>query len=233
LCEQAEELQDSTDWKEATSALIQLQKDWKEIGSVPRKYSDKVWKRFRKACDHFFNRKSDHFADLSSSYDDNLKEKEALISELEKFDPGEDTEEAAEKLKNIQERWSAIGFVPYKDKDRILNSYRNALNKQFDKLKMNEEDKAILKYQTKLDNIKEKPRGDRKLKGDREKFITKIKQLENDIVVWENNIGFFSKSSNAEALIAEVQDKIDNARKTIEILEEKINLIDQSGIDDN
>ncbi len=230
LCVQAETLKDSTEWKEATEALIKLQKEWKEIGTVPRKHSDKLWKRFRKACDHFFERKSEHFAELDSSFEDNLKEKEALIEELENFKPGENINEDFEKLKDIQRRWTEIGFVPYKDKDRIAGRYRTALNKQFDRLKIDEEDKAILQYQTRLENIKETPKATRKLRGEREKFLTRIKQLENDIVVWENNIGFFSKSSNAESMIQEVQSKIDNARKSIELLEEKIRLIDESGI---
>ncbi|MEA1885683.1 MAG: DUF349 domain-containing protein [Bacteroidota bacterium] len=231
LCMQAESWQDSTEWKEATDALINLQKEWKEIGSVPRKHSDKIWKRFRKACDHFFERKSEHFAELDSSFEDNLKEKEKLIDELENFEPGDDINAAFEKLKEIQRRWTEIGFVPYKEKDKIGNRYRNALNQQFDRLKIDEEEKAILKYQTKLENIKETPKATRKLRGEREKFLNRIKQLENDIVVWENNIGFFSKSSSAESMIQEVQSKIDNAKKTIEVLEEKINLIDKSGID--
>jgi len=231
LCVQAETWQDSTDWKEATEALINLQKEWKEIGSVPRKHSDKIWKRFRKACDHFFERKSEHFVELDSSFEDNLKEKEKLIEELKNFEPGEDISKAFDKLKEIQKKWTEIGFVPYNDKDRITNEYRNALNEQFDRLKIDEEEKAILKYQTKLENIKETPKATRKLKGEREKFLIKIKQLENDIVVWENNIGFFSKSSSAESMIQEVQSKIDNAKKTIEVLEEKIRLIDQSGLD--
>jgi len=231
LCMQAETWKESTEWKEATDTLINLQKEWKEIGAVPRKHSDKIWRRFRKACDHFFERKSEHFAELDSSFEDNLTEKEKLIDELENFDPGDDINKAFEKLKEIQRKWTEVGFVPYKDKDRIGNRYRNALNEQFDRLKIDEEEKAILKYQTKLENIKETPKATRKLRGEREKFINRIKQLENDIVVWENNIGFFSKSSNAESMIQEVQSKIDNAKKTIEVLEEKIKLIDQSGID--
>lgn len=232
LCMQAEQYQESDDWKEATDVLIRLQKEWKAIGSVPRKYSDKIWKRFRKACDRFFERKAEHFASMDSSFEDNLKEKEKLIEQLENFEPGDNINEAFEKLKNIQNKWAEIGFVPYKDKDAIISRYRNALNEQFDRLKIDDEEKAILKYQTKLDNIKETPKAVRKLRGDREKFLNKLKQLENDIVVWENNIGFFSKSKNAESMIQEVQSKIDNAKKNIEILEEKIRLIDQSGIDD-
>ncbi len=232
LCIQAEALQDSADWKTTADALIRLQKEWKEIGPVPRKHSEKCWKRFRKACDHFFNRKAEHYAELDSSYEDNLKEKIALIEELEKFEPGTDVEEAFERLKEIQKRWTEIGFVPFNMKDEITNRYRNALNKEFDKLKIGDEDKSILKYKNKLESLRTNPKASRKLRNEREKFVTKIKQLEGDIVLWENNIGFFAKSPNAETMIREVEEKIDHARRMIKTLEEKVKMIDQSGLDE-
>jgi len=232
LCVQAEALQESTDWKSATDALIKLQKEWKEIGPVPRKHSEKIWKRFRKACDHFFTRKAEYYSGLDSSYDDNLKAKENLIQELESFDAGNDVQEAFNRLKDIQKRWTNIGFVPLNKKEEINNRYRNALNKQFDKLKIGEDDKSILRYRSKLENLKSNPRSVRKLTTERDKFIQKIKQLENDIVLWENNIGFFAKSPSAENMIREVQEKINNAKKTIKTLEEKVRLIDQMGSDD-
>ncbi len=232
LCLQAESLQDSTDWKGTSDALIRLQKDWKNIGPVPRKQSDKLWKRFRKACDHFFNRKTEFFNELDTSYEDNLKAKTALIEELEKFEPGTDVQAAFERLKEIQRRWTEIGFVPFNMKDDITNRYRIALNKEFDKLKIGDEDKSILKYKSKLDNLKANPKASRKIRNEREKFFTKIKQLENDIVLWENNIGFFAKSPNADTMIREVREKINNAKKMIKILEEKVKMIDMSGLDE-
>jgi hypothetical protein len=232
LCVQAEALQESTDWKATSDSLIKLQKEWKEIGPVPRKQSEKIWRRFRKACDYFFNKKAEHFAELDTSYEDNLKAKEALIAELEVFDPENDVQAAFDRLKDIQKRWTDIGFVPYNMKEEIINRYRTSLNLQFDKLKIGEEDKSILKYKTKLDNLKTNPRASRKLKNERDKFVTKIKQMEGDIVLWENNIGFFAKSSNADSMIKEVEEKIENARKMIKIMEEKVRLIDQSGFDD-
>jgi hypothetical protein len=232
LCIQAESLQDSIDWKATSDALIKLQKEWKDIGPVPRKQSEKIWKRFRKACDHFFNLKAEHFATLDTSYEDNLKAKTAIIVELESFDPGADVQVAFDKLKEIQRKWTEIGFVPFNMKEEITNRYRNALNKQFDKLKIGEDDKNILKYRTKLDNLKANPKASRKVRNEREKFFTKIKQLEGDIVLWENNIGFFAKSSKADNMIREVEDKIENAKKMIKILEEKVKMIDLSGLDD-
>jgi vacuolar-type H+-ATPase subunit I/STV1 len=212
--------------------MIKLQKEWKEIGPVPRKQSEKSWKRFRKACDHFFNRKSEHFAELDTSYEDNLQAKIAVIDELEKFEPGADVQAAFERLKELQRKWTEIGFVPFNKKDEITNKYRNALNKEFDKLKIGDDDKSILKYKTKLENLKTNPKALRKIRNEREKFFTKIKQLENDIVLWENNIGFFAKSANADTMIREVEEKIENAKKMIKTLEEKVKMIDQSGLDD-
>jgi len=232
LCIQAEALQDSTNWKNTSDALIRLQREWKEVGPVPRKQSEKCWKRFRKACDHFFNRKTQFLAELDTSYEDNLEAKFAIIEELEKFEPGTDVQSAFERLKDIQRRWTDIGFVPFNMKDEITNKYRNALNKEFDKLKIGDEDKSILKYKTKLDSLKSNPKASRKVRNEREKFFTKIKQLESDIVLWENNIGFFAKSSNADTMIKEVEEKIESAKKMIKTLEEKVKMIDQSGLDD-
>ncbi|HPF03927.1 MAG TPA: DUF349 domain-containing protein [Bacteroidales bacterium] len=232
LCVQAEALQDSTDWKETSDTLIRLQKEWKDIGPVPRKQSDKCWKRFRKACDHFFERKAGHFADLDTSYEDNLKAKISLIEELENFEPGQDVQAAFEKLKDLQRKWTEIGFVPFNKKEEITNRYRNALNKEFDKLKIADEDKSILKYRNKLENLKSNPKASRKVRNERDKFLTRIKQLENDIVLWENNIGFFAKSTKADNMIREVEEKIENAKKMIKIFEEKVKMIDQSGLDD-
>jgi hypothetical protein len=232
LCLQAEALQESTEWKSTSDALIRLQKEWKEIGPVPRKQSEKSWKRFRKACDHFFNRKTAFFSELDTSYEDNLKAKLVILEELEKFEPGADVQAAFERLKEIQRKWTDIGFVPFNMKDEITNKYRNALNKEFDKLKIGDEDKSILKYKTKLDNLKTNPKASRKVRNERDKFFTKIKQLESDIVLWENNIGFFAKSTNADTMIREVEEKIESAKKLIKTLEEKVKMIDQSGLDD-
>jgi hypothetical protein len=232
LCVQAEALQESTDWKAASDALIKLQKDWKEIGPVPRKQSEKSWKRFRKACDHFFERKTGHFAELDTSYEDNLKAKVAVIEELEKFEPGSDVQAAFERLKELQRKFTEIGFVPFNKKDEITNRYRDAINREFDKLKIGDDDKSILKYKNKLDNLKTNPKASRKIRNERDKFFTKIKQLEGDIVLWENNIGFFAKSKNADTMIREVEDKIGNAKKMIKMLEEKVKMIDLSGLDE-
>jgi len=232
LCLKAEALQESSDWKDTSEMLIRLQKEWKEIGPVPKKYSEKIWKRFRSACDAFFTKKSEFFAGRDTSYEDNLKAKLAILGELEAFEAGEDLRAGFEKLKDIQKRWTDIGYVPFNRKEEIARRYKEALNKQFDRLKLDDEDKNILRYRSKVDNAKSNPRAANKVRSEREKFYSKIKQLESDIVLWENNIGFFAKSAKADTMIKEVEEKIADAKRNIKLLEEKVKLIDSSMYDE-
>lgn len=227
LCVQAEELKDSTDWKKTTDELIALQKKWKQIGPVPKKHYDAIWKRFRAACDHFFNRKSEHFANKNQIYEENLRKKNELIEKIENFQPGDDVDENLRALKDFQREWSKIGFVPIKQKDEVQKRYREALNRHFENLNMDDHKKKLLKYKNKLEDIKQKPNASQKLSFEREKFMNKLKQLENDLVVWENNIGFFTKSENAEPMIKEFRDKIEKGKKQVQLLEEKIKMIDK------
>lgn len=226
LCVQAEALRNSTDWKKTTDELIRLQKDWKKIGPVPRKKSDAVWKRFRAACDDFFNRKSDHFSNIDGTYASNLKEKEALIEEIKEFSPGESMKENLNQMNEFQRRWADIGFVPFEKKDEITQIYRDTVNAKYDELQLDENKKSLLKFRNKLDAIVSKPRPDNKLRFEREKLVTKLQQLKSDIVVWENNIGFFAESKKADNMIRDFHKKIENARQMIELLEDKISLID-------
>lgn len=232
LCIQAESFQDSEDWKKTTDALIKLQKKWKEAGPVPRKSSEKVWKCFRAACDKFFERKSEYYSNRDEIFKDNYKLKKELISEIEKQEPVEDAEESFDKIKDFQRRWNEIGFVPFKQKDVLIDLYRSAINKQFDKLNIDEFGKNKLKYENKLEQLRESPKGSFKAKIDREKFYNRIKKIESDIVLWENNKGFFAKSANAESLIREIDEKIDKSRENVRLMEEKIKMIDQSDIDE-
>jgi len=224
LCVRAEELSESSDWKKATDEIISLQKKWRDVGPVPRKHSDEVWKRFRAACDIFFNRKSEHFSSQDKRYEDNLAAKEALLEEIKSFELGSDTSAAFEALKEFQRRWAEIGFVPMKDKERIQAAYREIIDGQFQKLRGTESDRKINKFKGWVESNTGK--GDRKFKAERDKLIARIRQLESDISVWENNIGFFAKSKNADAMIKEVHNKISKAKEEIALIEDKINLID-------
>lgn len=227
LCIQAEGLQDSTDWKKTTDELIKLQKRWKTIGPVPIKQSDKIWKRFRAACDKFFNSKAKFFENIDSKYEDNLKLKEELIEKINKFELGDNVEDNLGQLKEFQRLWSEVGFVPIKQKDVIQEKYRQAINDKFDHLKLDEDRKSILKFKSRIESIGSKPNADRRLDMERDKCYNKLKQLENDITLWENNIGFFSNSKNSESMIADVEQKIKSAKRRIQTLQEKIQIIDE------
>ncbi|MBN2273071.1 MAG: DUF349 domain-containing protein [Bacteroidales bacterium] len=226
LCVQAESLQDSEEWKKTTEELIALQQRWKEIGPVPFKVSDKIWKRFRSACDSFFERKSKHYADVDDSFESNLQKKADLLHEIEEYQVTDNAEESLKKLKEFQRKWAEIGFVPIKMKEEILEKYRAAINMKFDELKIDDRRKNLLKFKTKLENIMDRPNSGQRIRQEREKYISRLKQLENDIVLWENNIGFFTKSKNAESMIKEVETRIEEAKKTIELLSKKIGMID-------
>jgi len=231
LCLEAEALKDSTDWKKTTQDFINIQKKWKEIGPVPRKHSEAVWKRFRAACDYFFDKKSEHFSTIDTEQVENLKLKEELIEEVEKFKPAKDVDENLKVLKSFQRRWTEIGHVPIKKKDEVQVRFRDAINKLFDELNLDEEKRNLLKFRTKMTSYSESARGQNKMRMERDKYMNKLKQLENDLVLLDNNIGFFAKSKNAESLIEDVKKKIEGTKEKIEFLKEKIRVIDD--IDSN
>lgn len=228
LCVQAEALAESTDWKNTTEELIALQKKWKEIGPVPPQESENVWRRFRAACDKFFERKAQYFASIDSSYENNLKRKEEIIKKIEELQLTGDIEKDLEEIRKLQREWANIGFVPFKYKDQIQERYRQALNKKLESLEVDEDQKTILKYKTKLENIKAKPNAEIRFQQEKDKITTKLKQLESDILIWENNIGFFSKSKNAESMINEIQRRIDNTKHRIALLKEKLRLLEKA-----
>ncbi|HEC41845.1 MAG TPA: DUF349 domain-containing protein [Bacteroides sp.] len=226
LCVQAESLKESTEWKKTTEDLINLQKKWKEVGPVPKKYSETVWRRFRAACDDFFKKKSEYYQNIDQTYTKNLEEKKKLLKEVESMTLSDNVEENFKALNEYQRKWSEIGFVPFKEKEALQENFRKAINKHFDNLDINDSRKNLLKFRNKLSNINQKPRADFKIGQERERYLTRLQQLNSDIVLWENNIGFFAKSKNAEAMISEVQSKIDKAKEAMKLLEDKINLID-------
>ena len=200
LCEEAEALKTSTEWKKATDQFISLQKQWKEIGAVPRKKSDLLWKRFRAACDEFFAER-DKNAKPENDFYGNLKAKQALIAEIKAYELKGDGSDA-EAMQEFQKRWQEIGFVPFKEKDNVAKAYKDALNEKF-------------------------PRGQRRSggkapKSEMERLIIKYNQLEQDVVTYENNIGFFSMSKNAEPLIKQMQERIAQAKAELNELAAKI-----------
>ena len=220
LCAEAEALSTSEDWKHATDELIALQARWKQTGPVSRRHSDTIWKRFRAACDKFFERKAEHFSSVDSVHEENLKLKLALIEEMK----GADIKAGGfEAIKEYQRRWSQIGFVPIKQKDAVQKEYKAIVDAMFATLRSSERDRSMNRFKERVQNMK----GGNQLRSEREKLYNKLRQMEQDIALLENNIGFFSKSKNAESLIADVREKIERAKSDMAGIIEKIRVIDE------
>ena len=228
LCVQAESLKESEDWKKATDEFIAIQKKWKEIGPVPRKQSDIVWKRFRAACDHFFKRKSDFFSTIDVTQVENLKLKNELIDEVTNFELTGNDSADFEKIRDIQRKWNEIGHVPIAHKNEIQKRFRDVVNIKFDKINVADRDRNLLKFRNKVSDLKGSSRGQNKVYAERDKYAMKLKQIENDLIILKNNIGFFANSKNAAALIKDVENKIINNEEQIAYLKDKIRIIDEA-----
>ena len=207
LCEAAEALKGSTEWKKATDQFINLQKQWKEIGAVPRKKSEQLWKRFRAACDEFFNERDKHARPENNFYG-NLKAKQKLVAEIEAYELTGDAEKDHAALESFMQRWQEIGFVPFKEKDNIAQAYKAAINARFP-----DASKVRKSHYAKAP------------KSEKDRLIQKYNQLEQDIVTYENNIGFFAMSRNSEPLIRQMQERIEQSKKELKDLEERIRSI--------
>ena len=225
LAIQAEGIADRTDWKQATDEILALQTEWKSIGATPRKYSDQVWKRFRAACDKFFEAKAKFFNTVQGEESENLQKKEELIQKILGYEFGEDRNANLDAMKAYQKEWLEIGFVPRADKDRIYTEYRNAINKRFAELKVSADDVRQNRYQSRINDIMRNPNADKLIDKEKNFLTTKLARLKDDIVLWENNLGFFSNSKNAEILTAEFRKKIEFAKKEVADLEYKIKMM--------
>ena len=207
ICEAAEALKTSTDWKKATDQFISLQKQWKEIGAVPRKKSELLWKRFRAACDEFFAER-DKNAKPENDYYGNLKAKNRLIEEMKAYELKGD-ESDFQALQEFQKRWQEIGFVPFKEKDNVAKAYKEAVSRFH------------------ASRPQRRTRGGRQL-SEKEILIQKYNTLEQDIVTYENNIGFFSMSKSSEPLVKQMQERIAQAKQELARLAEQIRKINEA-----
>ena len=219
LCERAEAIAEREDWAKATEELLALQAEWKKSGTVARKYADVVWKRFRTACDKFFERKSQHFASVDNEYAANLAAKQALLEEM-----AQAVVKSFDDIKEFQRRWSEIGFVPIRHKEELQKQYKAALDKLFAVIRSADREQQINKFKNKVSSMREA--GDKRLRNEREKLYNRVKQLEQEIQTLENNIGFFAKSKGAEAMIATVKEKIERAKQEMADAIERVKLID-------
>lgn len=226
LCEQAEALMHSEDWRKTTDQFINIQKQWKEIGPVARKQSDLVWKRFRAACDFFFDKKSKQLGQLAENYEENLNAKLALIEEVKAFKINDSKEENIAAMREFQNRWNEIGFVPIKEKESVQAAWNKAMDVHFADIRSLDSEKKLNKFKKMVADLKNSGKGTRGLKNEREKLVARYRKMEQDIATYENNMGFFAKSKNADALISDLQKKIDIAKSEMIQIEEKIKVID-------
>lgn len=223
LCERAEELQDSTDWKKAGEALIALQAEWKTIGAVPKKQSDAVWTRFRAACDKFFESKKQNSNDRRATEQANLKEKKAVIAQLKEMKAeGADRKEAIAKVRELMKKYQEIGHVPFRDKDKLHDAYRAEVSRLHDELDMSTAKAAMAAFEADVDQL-----GGNDLSRQREKLVRSLEMKKNEIKTFENNLGFFnSRSKSGEAMVRDMERRIARLRDEQSGIEKKIQLID-------
>lgn len=226
LCEKAETLKDSTDWKSASDEFIKMQKEWKTIGPVQKKYSDDIWKRFISACDYFFEQRTKNVSGQKSEEVQNFEKKKELIEKINAFQKSENSSESLTKLRALAAEWNAIGHVPYKEKDKIYKEYRTSLDAQFDSLNIDASQRRLESFRNNLKDMSDK--GENKLYREREKLVRSYEHLKSEIATYENNIGFLSISSKkGGGMLQEMERKIESLKEECKLLEQKINMIDE------
>lgn len=214
LCERAEAIKDSTDWKATAEALIALQKEWKEVGPVSRKKSDQVWARFRAACDYFFDRKEKSTMDPVQL--ENLNSKLDIIAQVEAYQGADET-----SAEDFNARWNSIGFVPFKEKEKIQKRFEEVMHEKFPEYKITSARAAARSSRGKSGRRSAAP-----VLTEREKLVQKYRKLESEIATYENNLGFFASSKNADAFISSINSKIEQAKEELSSIAKRIEQID-------
>ncbi|MFR1236745.1 MAG: DUF349 domain-containing protein [Barnesiella sp.] len=228
LCEKAEALKDSTDWRSTTDTLIALQKEWKTIGPVAKKYSDVVWKRFITACDYFFDQKSKQTSSQKAQEQENLKIKKEIIAKFAAIDETTPDADASKAVRELMTQWQSVGFVPFKEKDKIYREYQDALDKQFSRLNMNETRNRLDSFQSTVQQMAS-DQSQNKLYRERERLMRSYEQKKNELQTYENNMGFLNISSkSAGGLLKEMERKMQKLKEEMELIVQKIEVIDQN-----
>ena len=228
LCEKAEALKDSTDWKNTSEKLIALQKEWKTIGAVARKHSDTVWKRFISACDYFFEQKNKNMSSQKNVEQNNLTAKKALIEKINAINESNHND-AISILKGYMAEWNNIGHVPFKEKDKIYKEYHEAVDSQFDRLRVDQSDRKMQAFRNNLNDLGNGEKGKGKLFNEREKLMRMYERMKNELQTYENNIGFLSVSSKGGGgLFKEMERKIEKLKDEMALTIKKIEAIDEN-----
>ena len=227
LCVEAEALADSKEWKKATDRIKKLQEEWKKIGPVPKRHSDKIWKRFRSACDAFFTSKSEHFSGIKGVEEENLRLKRELLERIKAYEIKAERSENMEAIKAFQREWMAIGYVPMKYKEATQDEYRKSIDALFEKMKITQNEISTAEYRNMVEGLKDDPESRDKVRRERNILTNKITKLREEIIVLENNIGFFSGSKQSEIMRAEYEKKINRAKNDVKVLEAKLKILNE------
>ena len=227
LCEKAEALKDSTDWKATADTLVKLQKEWKTIGPVAKKHSDVIWKRFITACDYFFEQKNQAGASQRSEEQANLEKKRAIIAQLEAIGEETEADTAIEQVRTLMKEWNAVGFVPFKDKDKVYKQYHALVDKLFKRYNISQSNKKLSSFKNTISNIQEgSPQA---LYREREKLMRAYDNMKSELQTYENNLGFLNAASKkGNSLLTELNRKVEKLKADIDLVKEKIKVIDES-----
>ena len=227
LCEKAEALKDSTDWKATADTLVKLQKEWKTIGPVAKKHSDVIWKRFITACDYFFEQKNQAGASQRSEEQANLEKKRAIIAQLEAIGEETEADTAIEQVRTLMKEWNAVGFVPFKDKDKVYKQYHALVDKLFERYNISQSNKKLSSFKNTISNI---PEGSpQALYREREKLMRAYDNMKSELQTYENNLGFLNAASKkGNSLLTELNRKVEKLKADIDLVKEKIKVIDES-----
>ena len=227
LCEKAEALKDSTDWKATSEVLVKLQKEWKTIGPVAKKHSDAIWKRFITACDYFFEQKNKATSSQRTLEQENLEKKKSILKKLAAISEDTDSEEATQQVRDLMKEWNGIGHVPIKDKDKIYKQYRNLVDSLFERFNISASNKKLSNFKSSINAIQEgNPQA---LYREREKLVRIAENLKNELLTYENNLGFLNTSSKkGNSLLTELNRKVEKLKSDIELMKEKIKVIDEN-----
>ena len=229
LCERAEALKDSTDWKNTTDQMVAIQKEWKTIGPVSKKYSDAVWTRFIAACDYFFEQKNKQTASQRQIEQENLLLKKSVIEKLELLDEAMAPAEAIALVRTLMAEWNQIGHVPFKEKDKIYKNYQAALDKHFKRLNMSETRNRLNSFTSTIQQMASSDQAQNKLYREREKLMRTYEHIKAELQTYENNMGFLNISSKSGGgMLKEMERKIQKLKDEMQLITQKIELIDEN-----
>lgn len=223
LCEKAESLKESTDWKKTTEAFVAMQQEWKKIGPVAKKHSESIWKRFVAACDYFFEQKAKLNVNIHQLEYANLKAKKAIISEIRELVESAG-DESAKKIRELMKKWQEVGHVPFKDKDKVYASYKEVVDLAFEKIDLREKKANLANFENSITQLSNSD----KLYRERERLVRNFDQKSTELKTFENNLGFFNAhSKDGNSMLKEMERRILKLKEELNLLETKIKMIDE------